>query len=109
MGGLGIFMLHIGKKIRKIRKQQNRTLEEIATYCGVRKSMLSKIENGVTTPTIPRLMKIAEALGVQVSDLLQDKPEVGTVFTSAETYTNPEHLQNRKRLFLLRLRCWTSR
>ncbi|MCL7749932.1 helix-turn-helix domain-containing protein [Halalkalibacter alkaliphilus] len=76
----------LGAKIRLIRKQQNRTLEEISSYCGFSKSLLSKIENGVTTPPISTLMKIAESLGVAVSDILEDNKEIGTVYTEVSTY-----------------------
>ncbi|SEO44765.1 transcriptional regulator, XRE family with cupin sensor [Amphibacillus marinus] len=76
----------LGSRIRIIRKQQNRTLEEIAKYCGFTKSLLSKIENGVTTPPISTLMKIAQALGVTVSDLLEENKIDGTVYTPSESY-----------------------
>ncbi|TSB47037.1 helix-turn-helix domain-containing protein [Alkalicoccobacillus porphyridii] len=78
----------LGSRIRLIRKQQNRTLEEIASACGFTKSLLSKIENGVTTPPISTLMKIAESLGVTVSDLLEESKVDGTVYTPSETYKN---------------------
>ncbi|QGH35987.1 helix-turn-helix domain-containing protein [Gracilibacillus salitolerans] len=82
----------LGKQVRYIRKQQNRTLEEIASACGFSKSLLSKIENGVTTPPIATLMKIAEALGVTVSDLLEDNKESGTIYTQAGTYKDDGRL-----------------
>lgn len=82
----------LGRQIRYIRKQQNRTLDEIASLCGFSKSLLSKIENGVTTPPIATLMKIAETLGVTVSDLLEENKEIGTIYTQAATYKNTEKL-----------------
>lgn len=84
--------LKFGKKIRFIRNQQNRTLEEVASSCGFSKSLLSKIENGVTIPPIATLMKIAETLGVSVSDILEDNKENGTVYTPASAYADPEKL-----------------
>ncbi|GAF66896.1 putative transcriptional regulator [Bacillus sp. TS-2] len=80
----------LGMKIRRIRKQQNRTLEEVSSLCGFTKSLLSKIENGATTPPIATLMKISEALGVTVSDLLEDNKESGTVFTQTDSYKDPD-------------------
>ncbi|WP_100405332.1 helix-turn-helix domain-containing protein [Bacillus solitudinis] len=80
----------LGTKIRFIRKQQNRTLEEVSSYCGFTKSLLSKIENGVTTPPIATLMKIAEALGVSVSNLLDDNEESGTICTLESTYKDSQ-------------------
>jgi transcriptional regulator with XRE-family HTH domain len=80
--------MDLGNKIRLLRKQQNRTLEEMASICGVTKSLLSKVENGVTTPPIARLMKIAEALGVTISTLLEENKENGTIHTQHDEYQN---------------------
>jgi transcriptional regulator with XRE-family HTH domain len=80
--------MEVGKRIRFIRKQQKRTQEEIAELCGFTKSLLSKIETGATMPPVATLMKIAEALGVRVSDLLEEESESGTVYTTAEQCEN---------------------
>ena len=78
--------MELGKRIRLIRKEQKRTQSEIAAACGFTKSMLSKIESGSTMPAVATLMKIAGALGVKVSDLLEPDVSNGTVFTSAAEY-----------------------
>ncbi|TDQ33760.1 helix-turn-helix domain-containing protein [Aureibacillus halotolerans] len=82
----------LGKRIRIIRKQQNRTLDDIASQCGFTKSLLSKIENEVTTPPISTLMKIAESLGVTVSDLLEENKDIETVMTRASRYSTHDQL-----------------
>lgn len=74
----------MGRNIRRIRRQQNRTLAEIAGICGFTRSLLSKIENGKTMPPISTLTKIAGALGVNVSDLLESGHSSGTVYTKKE-------------------------
>ncbi|GIO84833.1 XRE family transcriptional regulator [Paenibacillus faecis] len=74
--------MELGSKIRKIRKAQNRSLDDIAKACGFTKSLLSKIENGKTVPPIGTLIKIAEALGTKISILLDDQDLNGTVFTT---------------------------
>lgn len=80
--------MDLGSKIRKIRKQQNRNLSDIAAVCGFSKSLLSKIENGRTVPPIATLMKIADALGTKVSVLLEDQDEFGSIYTSQEKSLN---------------------
>lgn len=65
--------------IRKLRVTQSRTLQEIADICGFTPSLLSKIERGKTVPPISTLTKIADALGVRVSSLLDGDREIGTV------------------------------
>lgn len=81
--------MDIGARIKSIRQQQNRTQEEIARQCGFTKSLLSKIENGKTMPPVATLMKIAEAFGVDIGDLLSARQEVSTLFTSGETASDP--------------------
>lgn len=74
--------MNIGSRIKKMRKQQNRTLQEIADICGFTRSLLSKIENSKTIPPIATLSRIAKALGVKVATLLDDDSNVnGIIYT----------------------------
>lgn len=74
----------LGLRIRKLRLSQNRTQQEIADVCQFSKSLLSKIEKGKTNPPVATLMKIADALGVKTSDLLDDdENQNATVFIKA--------------------------
>jgi transcriptional regulator with XRE-family HTH domain len=82
--------MELGKRIRLLRKQQKRTQDEIASRCGFTVSLLSKIENGQTTPPVATLMKIANALGVKVSDLLEPDNQVSTVYNKGSEQLNPE-------------------
>jgi len=78
--------MDLGKRIRLIRREQKRTQEEVANMCGFTKSMLSKIESGGAMPAVSTLMKIANALGVKVSDLLDEQSSNDTVMVSAGQY-----------------------
>jgi transcriptional regulator with XRE-family HTH domain len=78
--------MSIGNRIRMIRKEQKRTQEEIANYCGFTKSLLSKIENGQSAPPVSTLIKIAGALGVRVSDLIEEESTQTTVFNNSGQY-----------------------
>jgi transcriptional regulator with XRE-family HTH domain len=64
--------VEIGIRIRSIRTQQGRTLEDVAQACECSKSLLSKIETGKVVPALATLSKIANALGVRISTLLED-------------------------------------
>jgi len=75
---------NIGRDIRKLRKQQQRTLEEIATVCGFTKSLLSKIETGKVMPPVATLVKIAGALGTKISDLIESDTDDDAVYNSEE-------------------------
>lgn len=71
-----------GARIRTWRRLQKRTLKDIAQQCGFTVSLLSKIEAGKTTPPIATLSKIAVALGVSLSDLLEASKEKKQVLTT---------------------------
>lgn len=75
----------LGHYIKKIRKQQGRTLQEIADACDVTKSLLSKIENNHTVPSIATLMKVADCLGVNVASLMSGDDTNAPVYTSEDT------------------------
>jgi transcriptional regulator with XRE-family HTH domain len=81
-------MVHdIGARIRRIRKMQARTLAEISKRAGITKSMLSKVETGSTVPAIATLSRIAAALGVSASSLLDTGRPQTTLVTRAGDIT----------------------
>lgn len=56
----------IGRQVRQLRKSQNMTGGELALLAGVSVGMMSKIENGVISPSLQTLQALAHALGVPV-------------------------------------------
>lgn len=75
--------MEIGARIRRLRRRQGRTLQAVARSCGFTKSLLSKIENGLSAPPVATLTRIAAALGVGVSALLDDSRTSGPLAASA--------------------------
>lgn len=73
----------IGNRIRTLRLLQKRTLQDLAISSDLSKSMISKIENNKTIPSIAALVKIASALGVSVSDILEAEDTLSAEFISA--------------------------
>lgn len=61
----------VGKTINRLRKQRQLTLDQLATQCGVSKSMLSQIERNETNPTLAIVWRLAEALGQTIDDLIR--------------------------------------
>ena len=59
-------MESLGKKLRAMRSAQGLTLVQLGEVAGLSASYLSQVERGVTTPSLTRLTRIAEALGVEV-------------------------------------------
>lgn len=63
---------NLGARMRELRKQRGLTLVEIAEKTAVAQATLSRIETGVMIGTIESHAKIAEVLGVGLSELYQD-------------------------------------
>lgn len=76
--------LQIGDRIKVLRNTQKRTLQEIADACELSRSMISKIENNKTVPSVAALVKIARALGTSISSLLEQDAWLSTVLTTRE-------------------------
>jgi len=72
----------VGDRIRILRTTQKRTLQEIADGCGLSKSMISKIENNKTVPSVATLVKIAQILGTTISVLLEREGWAKAVVTT---------------------------
>ena len=56
----------LGREIRQLRRARELTLADLADSSGLSLSFLSKIERGVSKPSLTSLQDIAEALDVQV-------------------------------------------
>jgi transcriptional regulator with XRE-family HTH domain len=64
----------LGRRIRRIRQEKNLTLKQIEGRVGVSATHISEIERGKTSPTIGALEKIASALEVPPSQLIDIPP-----------------------------------
>lgn len=76
--------LDIGDRIRILRIRQKRTLQEIADASELSRSMISKIENNKTVPSVAALVKIAKSLGTNISSLLEHDGWLNAIFTPME-------------------------
>lgn len=61
----------IGREIRALRQQHGLTATDLARAAGVSPGMLSKIENGLTSPSLTTLQAVAGALGVPLTQFLR--------------------------------------
>lgn len=62
----------IGRKVRALRQGLDVTLSDLARSAGLSVGMLSKIENGQTSPSLTTLQALAAALNVPISMFFQD-------------------------------------
>ena len=82
----------VGATLQRLRLARGLTLEDLSRIAGVSKSMLSQIEREKANPTIAITWRLANALGVEISELLSSEPrspEAIRVLDAHETPTLP--------------------
>lgn len=96
-------------RIKTLRTERKLTLEELSQRSSVSRAMLSTVERGEKSPTLPIIVRIASGLGLSLSALLgaeQDQADVAVIraaerlfFRDPETgferwVLSPAHLDN---------------
>jgi transcriptional regulator with XRE-family HTH domain len=74
MTQLNLFIL--GEKIKSLRENKGLTQSQLAEMVEVDDSLICKIEKGHTPGSLSTLQKLAKALGVTVSKLLDAQSKV---------------------------------
>jgi transcriptional regulator with XRE-family HTH domain len=71
----------LGERIRGLRRERGLTLDLLAQRSGVSRAMISKLERGEKNPTLVVAAKVAEGLGVSLSQLVgvEERREVVVV------------------------------
>ncbi|MBI4971240.1 MAG: helix-turn-helix transcriptional regulator [Candidatus Omnitrophica bacterium] len=64
-------MIQIGERIRNVRREKDITLIELARLTGVAQATLSRIETGDMIGTVECHQKVANALGMSLSELYE--------------------------------------
>ncbi|MEM6491750.1 MAG: helix-turn-helix transcriptional regulator, partial [Pseudomonadota bacterium] len=72
----------IGRQVRAERRRLDMTVVELARLAGLSAGMLSKIENGVTSPSLGTLQALARALNAPVTSLFTRYDETNSAFTA---------------------------
>lgn len=65
----------VGATLAALRQARALSLDELSRRAGVSKSMLSQIERAQANPTVAVVWRLANALGVAISELLGGPPE----------------------------------
>ncbi|MDP6588728.1 MAG: XRE family transcriptional regulator [Alphaproteobacteria bacterium] len=74
----------LGREIRNIRKQHDLTVVELTELAGLSSGSLSKIENGLMSPSLNTLKRLATALDVSVPALFcKDENRNNAIFVPA--------------------------
>ena len=65
----------IGREVRAFRRQQGLTVADLAQVTGLSIGMLSKIENGITSPSLTTLQVLSHAFSVPVTAFFKSYEE----------------------------------
>lgn len=66
--------LPLGRTVEQLRKAHGCSQEELARLVGIRRTYLSRVENGHVMPGPRIVSKIAQALGIEMQELLVREP-----------------------------------
>lgn len=77
--------MSFGERIKEIRKAKKISQAELAQMSNLSQQSISFIENGVNSPSIYTAQRIADALGIPLTDLTGPPPQTyETVLTERE-------------------------
>lgn len=62
----------IGNRIKELRELNNISANKLATFLEIDPSTISKVENGVSKPSLDLLVKICEYFQISMSDFFDD-------------------------------------
>lgn len=65
------YLVKLGERIKRIRISKEMSQADLAANCNFEAPNLRRIEAGKTNPTIKTLITIADALEVELSDLIK--------------------------------------
>ena len=87
----------VGAALQALRSSRSLSLDDLSKRAGVSKSMLSQIERNQANPTVAVVWRLANALGVEMGELLgaerADAPAIETVAAHATPgLTSPDGL-----------------
>lgn len=79
----------VGATLQRLRLARGLTLEDLSRIAGVSKSMLSQIEREKANPTIAITWRLANALGVQIGELLSSEVRTADTIRVVESHEIP--------------------
>jgi len=69
----------IGKKLKATRLKNDMTIQELAESSKVSSNMISRIERGLTIPSVEILMKLAQSFGMSINYFVEEAEKGTTV------------------------------
>ena len=79
----------IGTKLKSARLKRDMTIQELAISSRVSANMISRIERGLTTPSVEILMKLATAFGVSLGYFIEEAEKGALVVLTRQGKGSP--------------------
>ena len=79
----------LGATLQGLRQQQNLSLDELSRRAGVSKSMLSQIERNQANPTVAVVWRLANALRVDLAELLGGEKSTTPAIQTVPAHATP--------------------
>lgn len=69
----------IGKKLKATRLRNDMTIQELAVSSNVSSNMISRIERGLTTPSVEIIVRLANAFGMSINYFVEEAEKGSTI------------------------------
>ena len=79
----------IGRKLKSTRLRNDMTIQELAESSGVSSNMISRIERGLTTPSVEIIVKLANAFGMSISYFVEEAEKGSTIIHTKKGQGEP--------------------
>lgn len=67
------------RRVKELRRERGWSLEQLSSVCGVSRSMLSQIERDQANPTLAVTLRIAQAFGMSLGELVDTPPSSSAI------------------------------
>ena len=91
-------LIFFANRIKMLRKKRGLTLEKLSEIVDVSPNHISKLESARTNPSFPLIVKLAQALQVEIKDLFdfeddKDSALIKKEFLDMVKYTDAKYLK----------------
>ena len=69
----------IGKKLKATRLRNDMTIQELAVSSNVSSNMISRIERGLTTPSVEIMVRLANSFGMSINYFVEEAEKGSTI------------------------------
>ncbi len=69
----------IGKKLKATRLRNDMTIQELAISSNVSSNMISRIERGLTTPSVEIIVRLANSFGMSINYFVEEAEKGSTI------------------------------